>query len=85
MPVVQGTVDRIFVNPSFCCVTVRTAATQQKLLLLWSYFAQEDNASNRLLHGSYLSLVREALVNGRRVELFHATGSALVDSVTLSG
>lgn len=84
MPVVQGTVDRIFVNPSFCCVTVRTAPTQQKLMLLWSYFSQDDNASNRLLHGSYLSLVREARVHGGRVELFHATGSSLVDSVTLT-
>jgi hypothetical protein len=84
MPVVQGTVDRIFVNPTFCCVTVRTAPTQQKLMLLWSYLTQEDNASNRLLHGSYLSLVREALVEHGRVELFHATGSALVDSVTLT-
>jgi hypothetical protein len=84
MPVVQGTVDRIFVNPTFCCVTVRTAPTQQKLMLLWSYLTQEDNASNRLLHGSYLSLVREACVHGGRVELFHATGSSLVDSVTLT-
>jgi hypothetical protein len=84
MPVVQGTVDRIFVNPTFCCITLRTAPTEQKLMLLWSYLAQEDNASNRLLHGSYLSLVREALVHDGRVELFHAAGSALVDSVTLT-
>jgi hypothetical protein len=84
MPVVQGTVDRIFVNPTFCCVTVRVAPTQQKLMLLWSYISQEDNASNRLLHGSYLSLVREAAVQGGRVELSHTTGSSLVDSVALT-
>jgi hypothetical protein len=84
MPLVQGTVDRIFVNPSFCCVTLRTAPTQQKVVLLWSYFTQEDNASNRLLHGSYLSLVREALVHDGTIEVFHPTGSALVDSVTLT-
>jgi hypothetical protein len=83
MPQVQGTVDRIFVNPSFCCVTLRTAATQTRLMLLWSYFAQTDNASNRLLHGSYLTMVREALIHGRRVEFAHPTGSALVESVTL--
>ncbi len=84
MPLVEGTVDRIFVNPSFCCVTIRTAPTQQRLLLLWSYFSQADNASNRLLHGSYLSLVREAYVHGGNVELFHNTGSSLVESVTLT-
>ena len=51
MPTRQGTVDGIFVNPSFCCITLRTAPTQQALLLLWSYLSQEDNATNRLLHG----------------------------------
>ena len=83
MPAVNGTVDRIFVNPTFCCVTLRTAATQTKLMLLWSYSAQEDNATNRLTHGSYLAMVREAFVHSRRVEFAHATGSSLVDSVTL--
>jgi hypothetical protein len=84
MPVVQGTVDRIYVDQGFCCVTVRTSSTQTKVMLLWSYLTQEDNASNRLLHGSYLSLVREALVHGRKVELSHNTASALVNAVTLT-
>ena len=85
MPLVQGTVERIWVSTSFCCVTVRTAPTVQKALLLWSYASQEDNASNRLLHGSYLSLVREALVHGKSVELQHESGSSLVDYVVLIG
>lgn len=84
MPVVQGTVDRIYVDQGFCCVTIRTSSTQQKVMLLWSYLTQEDNASNRLLHGSYLSLVREAFVHNAKVELSHNTGSALVKSVTLT-
>jgi hypothetical protein len=53
-------------------------------MLLWSYLTQPDNASNRLLHGSYLSLVREAAVGGQQVALSHSTGSALVNSVTLT-
>jgi hypothetical protein len=53
-------------------------------MLLWSYLTQTDNASNRLLHGSYLSLVREAAVGGQEVALSHTTGSALVNSVTLN-
>ena len=83
MPVVNGTVDRIFVNPTFCCVTLRTSATATTLMLLWSYGTQEDNATNRLTHGAYLAMVRDALVNGRRIEVGHVTGSALVDSVAL--
>ena len=84
MPIVQGKVDRIYVDPIFCCVTVRTGPNQQTLMLLWSYQTQPDNASNRLLHGSYLSLVREAAVGGQEVALFHTTGSALVNSVELN-
>jgi hypothetical protein len=83
LPVESGTVDRIYVDPTFCCVTLRTGPTQQKLMLLWSYAAQEDNATNRLLHGGYLASIRDALLNGRRVELSHTTGSSLVNSVAL--
>jgi hypothetical protein len=52
-------------------------------MLLWSYGTQEDNATNRLTHGAYLAMVRDALLHGRRVEFAHVTGSSLVDSVTL--
>jgi hypothetical protein len=83
MPVTRGTVDRIVVGPSFCCVTVRTAPTQQTLLLLWSYPTQEDNASNRLLHGGFLGMVRDAYLHNRRIELTYAASSAIVDSVAL--
>ena len=83
MPVASGMVDRISVFPQFCCLTIRTAPTQQRLMLLWSYFAQEDNATNRLLHGAYLAIVRDALVHSREVQVSYASGSALVDSVSL--
>jgi hypothetical protein len=84
MPIVTGKVDRIYLDPIFCCVTVRTEPTKQTVMLLWSYLAQTDNASNRLLHGAYLSLVREAAAGGQEVALSHTTGSALVNSVTLN-
>jgi hypothetical protein len=83
MPSVSGTVDRISVFPQFCCVTIRSTATQQRVMLLWSYFSQEDNATNRLLHGGYLAMVRDAFVHNRKVEFLHPSGSALVDSVAL--
>jgi hypothetical protein len=84
MPIVRGKVEQVFLDPGFCCVTIRTAPTKQTVMLLWSYLTQPDNASNRLLHGSYLSLVREAAVGGQQVALSHSTGSALVNSVTLT-
>jgi hypothetical protein len=83
MPIARGTVDRIDVGPSFCCVTVRTAPTQQTYVLLWSYPTQEDNASNRLLHGAYLGMVRDAYLHHRRVEVTYTAASAIVDAVAL--
>ena len=75
---------QLYLDPNFCCVTIRTAPTKQTIMLLWSYLTQPDNASNRLLHGGYVSLVREAAVGGQQVTLSHSTGSALVNSVTLT-
>jgi hypothetical protein len=83
MPSVRGTVRQIFVNPAFGCVSMQATSGQNKLMLLWSYTTQEDNATNRLLHGSYLALTRDALTNNKEITYAHATGSALVDSVTL--
>ena len=83
MPLVSGTVDRIIVFPDFCCVTIRTSSTQQRVMLLWSYLTQEDNATNRLLHGGYLGMVRDAFNHNRRIQFSHADGSTLVDSVAL--
>ena len=50
-------------------------------LMLWSYFLQQDNAKNRLTHGMYLSLARDALVHRKRIRLTHDSGSSLVTLV----
>ena len=83
MPNVKGTVDRIFVNPSICCLTIKRSDGSTKVMLLWSYLSQDDNATNRLLHGSYLGMARDALAHNKTIEVSHSSGSAFVNSVSL--
>lgn len=80
----KGRIDNISLFDNFCCVRVlETEDNEASFLLLWSYFTQEDNAKNRLLHGQFLSLTRDALVNNRVVTFSHDDGSALVESLVV--
>ncbi len=83
MPNESGSVERIFVNDSLCCVTINKSDGSNSVLLLWSYFSQDDTAANRLLHGSYLAMAREALLHNRTLEVSHSSGSALANAVIL--
>jgi hypothetical protein len=79
MPVVTGSIRSIHIFDFFCCVKVLKEDDTSQFLLLWSYGgAQEDNAKNRLLHGMFLSLARDAFLNNRTATLSHASGSAIV-------
>lgn len=84
MATTKGRIDNISVFDNFCCVRVlETDAGEVAVMLLWSYPTQEDNAKNRLLHGQFLSLTRDALINNRVVTYTHDDGSALVESMLL--
>lgn len=81
----SGTIHSISVFGGFCCVRVLDVDTgSSSYLLLWSYSAQEDNATNRLLHGQFLSLTRDALINNRTVTFGHDSGSALIESMVIT-
>jgi hypothetical protein len=81
MPSVEGAIRSINLFDTFCCVRVLKTDDTFQFLLLWSYGStQEDNAKNRLLHGMYLSLARDAFLHNRTVTLTHDTGSSLVTS-----
>ncbi len=78
----KGRIDSLRLFDQFCCVRVLgTEDGDATFLLLWSYWAQEDNARNRLLHGQFLSLARDALADNRVVTFNHDDGSALVESL----
>ncbi len=83
MPTVTGTVKQIFVSSATCCVTIDQTSGPDKVVLLWSYPTQEDNATNRLTHGTYLALTRDGYVNGKIVECVIPNNSSLVTSVKI--
>ena len=85
MATTEGKIDSIFVNENFCCIRVLdTEDGNTAFIVLWSYFAQEDNAKNRLTHGMYLSLVRDAWLNNRKIIFSHSSGSALATQVQVT-
>lgn len=84
MAVTTGTIQELNLFESFCCVKMLRTDDTISYLLLWSYGpSQEDNARNRLLHGMFFSLARDAYLNGRTVRLTHDSGSSLVTAVTV--
>lgn len=83
MATVEGSVSLIYVNPSWCCVTINQTAGGSETVLLWSYTNQPDNATNRLLHANYLALTRDAFVHSKTIQVVHPDSSAIVDSVLI--
>lgn len=82
MATTKGKIENISLTEDFCCVRVlETEEENTTFILLWSYFAQEDNATNRLTHGMFLSLVRDAFLNNRTATFTHDSGSALASIV----
>ncbi|MGQ0569591.1 MAG: hypothetical protein ACT4P5_08690 [Armatimonadota bacterium] len=80
MATTTGRIEEINLFESFCCVRVLKTTGTPTYMLLWSYPTQPDNAKNRLLHGMYFSLARDAHVHNRTVRLGHTSGSAFVTS-----
>jgi hypothetical protein len=82
MPSVQGSIRSINIYETFCCVHLLKTDNTLQYVLLWSYgSAQEDNAKNRLLHGMYLALARDAFLHNRPVELTYNSGSSLTTAL----
>lgn len=83
MPSVKGTIKRIFINPDYCCLTIKPTSAKDKFILLWSYLTQEDNAKNRLTHGAYLSLARDAYTHNKTITLSYQQNSSIADSIAI--
>ncbi len=82
MPSTEGSIRSINVYDTFCCVNLLKPDNTAQYFLLWSYgAAQEDNAKNRLLHGTYLSLARDPFLHNRNVTFTHDSGSSLVTAM----
>jgi hypothetical protein len=81
MPSATGAIRSINLYDTFCCVKFLKTDDTTQYFLLWSYGpAQEDNAKNRLLHGMYLSMARDAFLHNRTATFSFNDGSSLVTS-----
>jgi hypothetical protein len=83
----RGRVTQIFINSSWCCVTIDIGGGRSVFPLLWSYMAQpdtEDNPKSILLQDRYLALTRDAYLNNKTLEVeFPEDTSNMVNSVRI--
>lgn len=80
MPSYSGTVEYVNVYSSGDISCVRINGT---IIILWSYLSQDDTAENRILHQTWLSMVRDGITHGKTMRITTDTGSALATLVEL--
>jgi hypothetical protein len=82
---IAGTVTAVTVFPEYCCITIKTRSSVNKVsVLLWSYMVQPNNEINRWLHNHYLELVRDAYTYGKQIQVgTSADTSSIAESVTI--
>lgn len=86
MASVRGTIEKIHVGEVLAGLTISpNDGGASETLLIWSEIGQTYSPREKLLHGTWLSLLREALSDGREVRCTHPDGNALITSVTAYG
>jgi hypothetical protein len=79
-----GTVEQLLVAASIGKILLRDETDGVvELFLLWS--GEPDDPTGRIVHSMYVSLCREALLGGKRVEVSHAQDSSVVTALALFG
>ena len=86
MPSQTGRVSRITVSESLdaACVNILDSSLTNHLFMLWSYPTSDTSAEARIVHGMFLSIARDALVNAKDVTITHASGSSLVATIEIA-
>lgn len=80
-----GRVSKITVSesPDKACVTIRDSSSTNHFYMLWSYPTSETSAEARIVHGMFLSIARDALVNNKDVTVTHNSGSSLITAIDI--
>lgn len=81
MPSFNGVPDKIWINEIVGVVTLRPSTGPVEHFIVWSEIGQTYTPSDRLRHGMWLSLLRDALADGREVQVLHGYGDAFVTSL----
>ena len=82
MPTVQGTVSEIDVFEEYAWVKIEDSGDTETVFI-WSNYAADYSPQQRLVHGAWLSLLREALVNRLQVSVYHPSDSSMMSSLDL--
>jgi hypothetical protein len=83
MPSITGTVAKIHIDENFGCVTLHPSGGGAFTGVLWAFTAQTDDADRRHQNTYYLSLARDAMTTGRKLQVSYNTGSSLATAVEL--
>jgi len=83
MPSTLGSVTQITVGDAFGCVSIQPVGAPLATFTLWSLTSQTDDSDRRFANSYYLSLVRDAFINGKKIEVVYNTGSSLVTYMVL--
>jgi hypothetical protein len=79
-----GTLEQLLVAPGIGKILLRDEADGVvEQFLLWS--GEPDDPTARIVHSMYVSLCREALLGGKRVEVSHPEDSSVVAALALFG
>lgn len=82
MPNVIGPAQKVYVTVDLAKLfVVDQSDNQTETFVLWS--GAPASASERILRCKYLALAKEAVSQGKRVEVVHPNDSALVTSLSL--
>jgi len=82
MPIMTGTVSciRVFDDAGFTQLV--DSAGDEEIFILW-FAPPEISAFERIMHSTWVSLLREAMVNGLPVSVVHPDGNARITSLQL--
>ncbi|WP_067537664.1 hypothetical protein [Nocardia crassostreae] len=78
-----GTVICVHTTTASGFTQIMNAAGEREVFTLWS--TSLPTASERVTHSMWVTLLREALINGRQVTVFHPDDSSNVTAVQLGG
>lgn len=83
MPSTTGTVTRIYTDETFGCVILQPTGAPTVTYILWAFTSQTDDSDRRFQNSYYLSLARDAMTTGRKLEVNFNTGSSFATGVAL--
>ena len=82
MPIVIGTVQKILVTEDTASVKIQEDDGSTSTMLLWTDYAEDSTPTQRIAHGQWLAVLRDAFVGNFTVSVSTVTWTNQVESVS---